>query len=225
MSNMRTIRVTGKGQIKVKPDTTRIAMLLEGIYPEYSEALRHSSLDTEQLKDVLSAFGFERSDLKTLNFNIETEYESYKDKGTYKQRFVGYKFRHMMKVEFLSDNDLLGKVLFALANCPVKPEFRLSYTVSDPEAAKNELLGKAVTDAKDKAAVLTQAAGVTLKGIQSIDYSWGEIDFEYKPMNGMLMADEYLAAPMAISGTSYDMDIEPDDIEVSDTVTVIWEIE
>ena len=72
---------------------------------------------------------------------------------------------------------------------------------------------------------LTQAAGVTLKGIQSIDYSWGEIDFEYKPMNGMLMADEYLAAPMAISGTSYDMDIEPDDIEVSDTVTVIWEIE
>lgn len=107
----------------------------------------------------------------------------------------------------------------------MKPEFRLSYTVSDPEAAKNELLGKAVTDAKDKAAVLTQAAGVTLKGIQSIDYSWGEIDFEYKPMNGMLMADECLAAPMAISGTSYDMDIEPDDIEVSDTVTVLWEIE
>ena len=34
MSNMRTIRVTGKGQIKVKPDTTRIAMSLEGIYPE-----------------------------------------------------------------------------------------------------------------------------------------------------------------------------------------------
>lgn len=67
MSNMRTIRVTGKGQIKVKPDTTRIAMSLEGIYPEYSEALRHSSLDTEQLKDVLSAFGFERSDLKTLS--------------------------------------------------------------------------------------------------------------------------------------------------------------
>ena len=30
---------------------------------------------------------------------------------------------------------------------------------------------------------------------------------------------------MAISGTSYDMDIEPDDIEVSDTVTVLWEIE
>lgn len=224
MSNMRTIRVTGKGQIQVKPDTTRITMSLEGTYPEYGEALRHSSLDTEHLKDVLSAFGFERSDLKTLNFKVETEYESYKDKSTYKQRFVGYKFRHMMKVEFPSDNDRLGKVLYALANCPVKPEFRLSYTVSDPEAAKNELLGKAVTDAKEKASVLTQAAGVTLKNIQNIDYSWGEIDFEYRPMNRMLMADECLAAPMVAEGASYDMDIEPDDIEVSDTVTVLWEI-
>lgn len=222
---MRTIRVTGKGQIKVKPDTTRITMSLEGTYPEYGETLRHSSQDTERLKDILSTFGFERSDLKTLNFHVETEYESYKDKGTYKQRFIGYKFRHMMKVEFLSDNDRLGELLYALANCSVKPEFRLSYTVSDPEAAKNELLGKAVTDAKEKASVLTQAAGVTLKVIQSIDYSWGEIDFEYRPMNGMLMADEYLARPMVAESAAYDMDIEPDDIEVSDTVTVLWEIE
>ena len=224
MSNMRTIRVTGKGQIKVKPDTTRITISLEGTWPEYGETLRHSSQDTERLKDVLSAFGFARSDLKTLNFNVETEYESYKDKGTYKQRLIGYKFTHMMKVEFPSDNDRLGKVLYALANCPLKPEFRLSYTVSDPEAAKNDLLGKAVTDAKEKASVLTQAAGVTLKDIQSIDYSWGEIDFEYRPMNRMLMADEYLARPMVAESPSYDMDIEPDDIEVSDTVTVLWEI-
>ena len=89
MSNMRTIRVTGKGQIKVKPDVTRITMSLEGLYPEYGEALRHSSLDTEHLKDVLSAFGFERSDLKTLSFDVNTESESYNENGIYKQRFVG----------------------------------------------------------------------------------------------------------------------------------------
>ena len=29
---------------------------------------------------------------------------------------------------------------------------------------------------------------------------------------------------IAAEGGSYDMDIEPDDIEVSDTVTVLWEI-
>lgn len=221
---MRTIRVTGKGQIKFKPDMTRITLSLEGIYPEYGETLRKSSEDTERLKDLLTGFGFERSDLKTLNFSVDTEYESYKDKGTYKQRFVGYKFHHLMKVEFDSDNDRLGRVLYSLANCPVKPEFRLSYTVKDPEAAKNELLGKAVIDAKEKASVLTQAAGVSLKNIQSIDYSWGQINFEVQPMNRMLMVEE-CCAPMVEGAGSYDMDIEPDDIEVSDNVTVIWNIE
>ena len=221
---MRTIRVTGKGNLKVKPDMTRITISLEGTFPEYGEALRRSAEDTEKMKDLLTGFGFGRTDLKTLNFNVETEYESYKEHGAYKQRFVGYKYHHLMKVEFESDNDRLGKVLYALANCPVKPEFRLSYTVKDPEAAKNELLGRAIADAKEKSSVLTKAAGVTLKDIQSIDYSWGQINFEVQPMNRMLMAEECCEAPSAAYG-SYDMDIEPDDIEVSDTVTVIWEIE
>ena len=222
MSNMRTIRVTGKGLIKVHPDMTRITMTLEGMHLEYADTLRHSSEDTEKLKDILVPFGFSRNDLKTLNFSVDTEFESYKDKGVYKQRLIGYKFRHMMKVEFESDNDRLGKVLYALANSPVRPEFRISYTVKDPEAMKNTLLGRAVTDAKEKANVLTAASGTTLKDIQSIDYSWGEIDFEVRPMNRSLMMEA--CAPMAAEGGSYDMDIEPDDIEVSDTVTVIWEI-
>lgn len=73
---------------------------------------------------------------------MDVEYESYKERGTYKKRFVGYKFRHMLKVEFLSDNDRLGKVLYALANCSVKLEFRLSYTVSDPVGGEERTVGK-----------------------------------------------------------------------------------
>lgn len=219
---MRTIRVTGKGQIKVKPDMTRITITLEGMYPDYSETLRHSSVDTDSLKDILAAFGFERTDLKTLSFNVDTEYESYKDHGTYKQRFVGYRFRHLLKVEFDSDNERLGKTLYALRNCDLNPEFRISYTVKDPEAAKNVLLGKAVKDAKEKAAVITAAAGVTLKDIQSIDYSWGEIEFEVSPTNRLMKA--CAPVPAAYEDACYDMDIEPDDIEVADTVTVVWEI-
>ena len=219
---MRTIRVTGKGQIKVKPDMARITITLSGLYKDYGETLRRSSDDTEALKDVLSGFGFARSDLKTLSFRVDTEYENYRDgNNDYMRRFVGYRFNHVTKVEFASDKDRLGRVLYALAACPVRPEFQISFTVKDPESAKNLLLGKAVADAKEKAAVLSGAAGVALKEIQSIDYSWGEIDFEYRPMNGALLAEKCLAEPM---DASYDMDIEPDDIEASDTVTVIWEI-
>jgi len=40
-------------------------------------------------------------------------------------------------------------------------------------------------------------------------------------MNGTVLAEKCLAAPMA---AGCGMEIEPDDIEVSDTVTVVWEI-
>ena len=43
---MKTIRVTGKGQLKIRPDTTRITITLESTFPKYDEALRRSSLDT-----------------------------------------------------------------------------------------------------------------------------------------------------------------------------------
>jgi len=223
--NMRTIRVTGKGQIRVRPDMTRIVMEIEGITMEYSEALRRASVNVEKLKDLVAGFGLKRSDLKTLNFNVNTEYESYKQNDVYRQRFVGYKVHQDLKIEFPSDHELLGRMVYALAHCPVRPEFRLSYTVQDPEAAKNELLGEAVVDARAKALVLTQAAGVRLREIQNIDYSWGEINLEVRPMDRMLMADAMPMKAMAGASDSYDMDMEPDDIEISDTVTVIWEID
>ena len=65
---MRTIRVTGKGQLKVHPDMTRITIDLEGIYRDYADTLKESSRATEKMKKLLVPFGFETSDLKTLSF-------------------------------------------------------------------------------------------------------------------------------------------------------------
>lgn len=218
MADMRILRVTGKGQIKVKPDVTRITMTLNGIKKEYAKTLEFSVTDTEKLKAILKPFGFESTDVKTLRFDVDAEYESYQERNQYKRRFVGYKYEHVLKIEFDSDNKRLGKILYALAHATIQPEFRISYTVKDPEASKNLLLGKAVEDAVAKAGVLAKASGVSLREIQSIDYSWGTINFEVEPMRKMAMYAEECAEK------SFDMDIEPDDIEVSDTVTVVWEI-
>ena len=224
MDNKRMIRVTGKGQIKVRPDIIRITMTLEGTYPEYGEALRRSARDTDCLRDILLTFGFGKSDLKTISFHVDTEYEGYQERGAYKQRFVGYKFCHLMKVELASENDQLGEILYALANSPVRPEFRISYTVKDKEAVKNELLGNAVTDARKKALVLAKAADVALGDIQRIDYAWEEGDFEVRPMGKALMAEASQMDASGYGANCYDLGIEPDDIEVSDSVTVVWGI-
>lgn len=219
----RTIRVTGKGKLAVKPDTIRLRLNMEGMSKEYDETLKVSTEHTEMLKDVFEKLGFDRKALKTLYFNVDTEYESYQDRDkSWKRRFEGYKFIHRMKIEFESNNVLLGRVLYALAHCPVRPEFTIEYTVADIEKCKNELLGKAILDSRMKAEVLTGAANVQLGNIVSIDYSWGEIDFVTKPMNDMMLrccTEDSCAEP-----AGYDLDIEADDIDVTDTVTVVWSI-
>ena len=57
-----------------------------------------------------------------------------------------------------------------------------------------------------------------------MDYSWGELEFEVQPMNRMLLADAGPAASRKANAASYDLDLEPDDVAVSDTVTVVWQI-
>ncbi len=221
---MRTIKVTGKSQMKVKPDMTRITIFLEGICKEYGETLCKSAQDTDNLREIFSKFGFEREELKTISFNVDTEYESSGEYGSYKKSFIGYKFRHTIKVEFESDNERLGKIMYALANCLMKTKFRISYTVKEPEAVKNELLSKAIRNAKEKAEVLTSASGVSLKDIQNIEYSWGKIDFEFMSISSAYLYEEENKYNMKNNSDSYDIDIEPDNINVSDTVTIIWEI-
>ncbi len=214
--------MTGKGQIKVKPDLTRITLTLEEKYPEYGDALYHSSADTETLKTILAEEGFEKSDLKTLSFDIDTEYESINENGIYRQKLVGYRYRHVLKVDFDSDPKRLGAVLYTLAHASLTPEIRISYTVRDRESAKNCLLGKAVEDAKQKAERLAKAAGVGLGEILNIHYSWAEPDFEVRPMNRALMGANG-AMPLA-KASGYDLNLEPDDLELSDTVTLLFAI-
>ena len=221
MDRQRTIRVTGKGTVRLRPDLTRLTLTLQGTDEDYGAILKRSAEDTETLRGALRPLGFAADALKTLQFNVDTLYEGYQDdKGLYRNRFVGYQFQHTLKLEFPIDDDLLGRTLYALAHCGARPEFRISYALSDPESAKNALLSQAVKDARAKAEALTAAAGVKLGALQSIDYALGEPDLEVRPMRKMAMA----ANGDAESAASYDMNIDPDDISVSDSVTVLWEI-
>lgn len=215
----RTIKVTGKGRISVKPDTIRLNIKLEGSFKDYEDTLKHSSESSELLRDAVEQLGYDRKALKTVHFNINTEYESYQEDGrNWKNRFTGYKYAHRMRFEFPADNERLGRVLYALAHCPASPEFSIEYTVANPEVAQNELLGEAVKDSAAKAKVLAESAGVKLGNIVNIDYSWDEVEFVSRPLEAVTMRS------LTPESGSYDMDIEPEDIDMTDTVTVIWDI-
>ena len=173
------------------------------------------------MKELFVSLGFKKDDLKTRNFDIDTKYESYKAKDqSWKKRLIGYTYTHHMLIEFDADNKKLGEILYALAHSVITPEISIEYTVSDPEKHKDELLKNAIEDSKHKAEVLANAANVKLGDIVSIDYSWGEISFVSEPIQNFAFA----SAEQTTGRTGYDIDIEADDIDVTDTVTVIWNI-
>lgn len=87
------------------------------------------------------------------------------------------------------------------------------------QAVDAALLQSACANAKAKAEILTKASGVTLGELVSIDYNWGELHL-YSPTRYEM--DE--ACMMRASAAPTAMDIEPDDIDVSDSVTFVWEI-
>lgn len=218
---MREMRVTGRGRISVKPDRIRLMLTLSDVKKDYDKALKEASAKSAELQKAFCGCGFSEEDLKTVNFSVDAEYTGYSDKdGNWKQRFVGYRFNQMLKIEFPLDNDRLGQILYALAKSGVKSEFRIQYTVSNPEACRNELLGKAVSDAKEKAAILAEASGVKLGAIQAIDYSFGTMEIYSEPVNFRSMK----VAESCCEDNAYGMNIVADDIQLDDNVTVSFEI-
>ena len=113
---MREMRVTGRGRISVKPDRIRLMLTLSDVKKDYDKALKEASAKSAELQKAFCGCGFSEEDLKTVNFSVDAEYTGYSDKdGNWKQRFVGYRFNQMLKIEFPLDDDKLGQILYALA--------------------------------------------------------------------------------------------------------------
>lgn len=214
----KTITVKGIGKASAKPDYVVLSMHLESQNMEYEKAMVDARLRVRQLTDTLVELGFEKADLKTVNFNVDTDYNSEKDRyGNYRKIFNGYKVIHDLKLAFDFDSKRLSTALSAIGGCVSNPELTIHFTVKDATAISEEMLRSATMNAKRKAEILCEAAAVKLGELIAINYSWGEIDvFSHTRYE---MADECLARPLGRS-----IDIEPDDIDVSDTATFVWEI-
>jgi hypothetical protein len=220
MVMQRTITVKGTGRLSAKPDYVTISMDLSNIDKDYENVMKSAAFDLQQVKDCLVKVGFDKEDVKTTNFDVQTAYDSKKDiHGNYKRVFKGFEYTQNIKIEFDFNNKLLTKTIVALAECQSRPEFRIKFTVKDPTSVCDELLRNATVNAKRKAEILCDAADAKLGKLITINYNWGEIDFISK--TDYSLSDDCM---MMEKSCMPDMDFTPDDIDVSDTVTFVWEI-
>ncbi|WP_346877433.1 SIMPL domain-containing protein [Clostridium sp. UBA5712] len=214
----RVISVKGKGKASIPPDTIEINMILTTLKPTYEEAMNAASRDLDELRLCLRSAGFDKKEIKTTNFRVDTKYENISDaNGNYRRVFVGYEVTNNLRIEFEQNAMMLTRVLNALAGCKSTPEFSIRYKVKDDTEVKDLLLERAVEDARSKAKVMAEAAGVRLGKVLSIDYSGSDIQ---------LYRDIYSINKNLIStGGAPNIDLQPDDIDVEDTVTVVWRME
>lgn len=216
----RTITVKGVGKVSTTPDYVVITMGLEAKNKDYETTLELAAQKIEQLNASLEKIGFEKKAVKTTNFNVRTDYRSVKDSnGEYRRIFNGYYCEHSLKVEFDFDTKRLAQALYAISKCLANPELSISFTVKDATVVNAELLKSATINARDKAKILCEASGVILGELLSIDYNWGELN--------VVSRTEYMLEEECMpkhSSALSDIDIAPDDINVSDTATFVWEI-
>ena len=159
----RFLTVMGKGSISVKPDLIVMSMKLTTATPEYANTMERAASEAEALKNALISIGYDEKALKTTDFHVSMEYNRIKDaKGNWIQKFEGYKCTHSLKLEFDLDMKRLGETLTAIAACGTAPVFQIVFSVKDKNAVSAQLLENAVSNAKEKAAVLARAAGVQL---------------------------------------------------------------
>jgi len=216
----RTITVKGMGRVTTSPDYVVISMSLMAQDNDYEETMELAAKKIEYLNASLEEIGFEKKSVKTTNFNVRTDYERVKDRsGNYKSVFNGYICSHRLKVEFDFDTKRLAQTLYAISKCLAEPELSISFTVKDPSAVNKELLKSATINAKEKAQTLCEASGVELSQLLSIDYNWGELNIVSH--TDYMLEEKCMAMPV---GGLADIEIEPDDIDVSDTATFVWEI-
>lgn len=103
----RTITIKGVGKLSLKPDQVVVSLTLNATDKNYDKTMDTAAKHLEQLRGALVGIGFTKDDLKTTNFNVNTEYESERDKnGNYKRIFIGYSVTHQLKLEFGFDSQL-----------------------------------------------------------------------------------------------------------------------
>lgn len=219
MEAIATISVQGKGAIHVVPDVMRLEVRVQSVFPDYQHAYAQAKENFAWMVKILEYNKKNGKLAKTIRFDITDHIVPvYDDDGDIIDHLKkGFDLDQRIKVDLPVDN--------VLANCIVKgvgkfipgAQIEIGYTLQDPRPSQLKMLARAVSDAKEKAKLMVEAAGCTLGAVIKIDY-------RYQDIHTYSQARNIHSNSEAKVSTADSLDIEPDDLVMSDKVDVIFEI-
>ncbi|HEY0921000.1 SIMPL domain-containing protein [Devosia sp.] len=211
-----TISIEGRGEVVAAPDT---AVVNSGVTTQGAtarEALDANTAAMGELINTLKGAGIEARDIQTSGFSVTPNYvySDARDANGYTlpPKIVGYQVFNSVSVR-VRDLPSLGTVLDKAVTVGANTINGVTFSVADPSALYDEARRQAFADARAKADLYADAAGLELDGIRSISETQG-----YQPPQPYMMgavAREAAAAPVPV---------EAGELTFSINVSVTWEL-
>jgi uncharacterized protein YggE len=162
----RVIRVSGEGVATAAPDTATIHTGVVSRADSATEAIAANNKAMTEVLATLKKHGVPEDEVQTSHFNVRPVHER-DDDGRVLPAIAGYEVSNQVRVR-VGKLDELGKVLDAVVKAGSNRVSGIEFGVSDPTAALDKARRQAVADAKHRAGVLAQEAGVKVGRVVSI---------------------------------------------------------
>ena len=159
----QTVTVTGSGETLVTADTAVVTLGVNVRKASAPEAQSGANEVIAAIRAALTAAGFREEDVSTGYINLFAVYDYVRDA----EQIVAYNASSSLAVK-VTDMGRVGEVIDLAFSAGANTLDGVSFSVSDDTAARAEALKAAVADAKAKAAVLAEAAGLGELEIEEI---------------------------------------------------------
>ncbi len=205
----RTITVNGQGSATAAPDMAVITIGVESEAKNAAEALRLNSARMTATLDKLKELGVEARDLQTSGLSVNPRYDYERNRS--KPEIIGFVASNSVTAR-LRDLEKAGEVIDEAVQSGANSLGGISFGFADPKPLMDDARRDAVTDAMAKAELLTEAAGVKLGKLMTI-----QDGYISAPQPKRMMARLEFAADA--------VPLEAGESEVAATVTLVYEIE
>ena len=208
-----TFVLSGEGSASATPD---IAFLTSGVVSQGDTARAALDANTAAMQKLIASLkdaSIEAKDIQTSGFSVQPRYVySQRNDGQQEPpRIVGYEVRNNVTVT-VRDLTKLGAVLDNAVTEGSNQIDGLSFDVSNKTALLNEARKKAFADAKAKAELYAEAAGVKLGRLRDLSEQAGA----FPPPRPMMR--------MEAAKARADVPIERGEQELQVNITATWEI-
>ncbi len=210
----QTVAVTGNGEVLIAADTAVVSVGVNIRRPDALQAQGAANEVIASIRAALTGAGFDEEDISTGYVSLWGVY----DYTGITETITAYNANSTLAVK-ITDMTRVGEVIDLAFGAGANTLDGVQFSVSDDAAAREQAMKNAVADAKAKAAILAEAAGIgelEIKSIQDANvysYESGNNYFAAKASNGLEEA----------AGGDTSTFIRAAKISVSASVTIVFE--